>query len=213
MCNFKSEFKLKVILDALKENRFKDNTTAKIVSGLLEDHFRGNLVPANELPPRPEKLLSDIGILQNEAQVLKNQLQSQKEVIIQLQNTIQSLQKSNDTYIQNNIGGKTELIPSIYPKYGGEYGGESEKNIPKYAGEYGGESQSDLQVYSPESLKIPLSEYKEYLQPQSPQFSQEEKNEFLEKIQNLENKYQTWLSSLQLVLLYLCTCLITQKEV
>lgn len=80
-------------------------------------------MPADELPPSPEKLLSDIGILQNQAQVLKDQLQAPNEIINQLQNTIQSYQKSNDTYFHPNLGGNTTVLPSNYPKTGGESGG------------------------------------------------------------------------------------------
>ncbi len=54
----------------------------------------GNLVPTDTLPPSQEKLLSDIGILQNQARVLKDLLQAQNEAKSQLQNTIQYYQKS-----------------------------------------------------------------------------------------------------------------------
>ena len=60
-----------------------------------------------------------------------------------------------------------------------------------------------LQIGSPETFPKPFLQYNQYLEPQNTQFSKEEKNQLLKKIQNLENNYQTCLSSLQLVLLYL----------
>lgn len=47
-------------------------------------------MPADTLPPSPEKLLSDIGILQNKIQVLLDQFQTENEITNQLENSIQA---------------------------------------------------------------------------------------------------------------------------
>lgn len=154
-------------------------------------------MPADELPPSPEKLLSDIGILQNQAQVLKDQLQAPNEIINQLQNTIQSCQKSNDTYLHPNLGGNTTVLPSNYPKTGGTPIGEPEIKISEPRGETYPEPIGVLQIGSPESTLESFLEYNQYLQPQNKDFSQEEKNRLLEKIQDLENEIQNILNENQ----------------
>ena len=86
-------------------------STSLFVAGLLEDYFRGDLVPVDTLSPSSDQLLADIGILQNEAQHLKDHILAQNEVINQLQNNIQSYQNSNDKYLHQNLGGNTAVLP------------------------------------------------------------------------------------------------------
>ena len=159
-------------------------STSLFVPGLLEDYFRGNLVFVDKLPPSPDQLLADIGILQNEAQHLKDHILAQNEVINHLQNSTQSSQNSNHTYLHQNLGGNTMVLP----KTEGAPIGEPEKIIPKPMGEPHPKPTDVLQLGLPETLPKPFLQYNQNLQQQNKEFSQEEKNELLEKIQELENE-------------------------
>ena len=75
--------------------------------------------------------------------------------------------------------------------------GDSTKKIPESGGESMGESIAVLQTDSPESSSELFLEYKRNLQPQNKDFSQEEKNRLLEKIQDLENEIQNILNENQ----------------
>ena len=91
--------------------------------------------------------------------------------------------------------------------------GETLQKLPETMGETQGETLDVSPCVSHESQPESFLQYNQYIEPQNPSFQRKKKNQFLERIQNIENKYQTSLSSLQLVLIYFCNCLITQKEV
>ena len=145
---------------------------------------------ADTLPNSQEKLLAEIGILQNNSRLLIDYIKAQKEVINQLQNAIQSYQKSNHTYLHSNLGGNTTESPSNNPKTVGETWGETLQKLPETLGETEGKTLAVLQLASTESSPKSFLQYNQNLEPLNTDFSQKEKNQLLEKIQEIENEIQ-----------------------